>query len=92
MRAAAGQVDFFLWASLPVVALEGGYLQTIADTEYDRRLIVTYDATGSVRSTTALDVPLGLMLGTEDRGIYGARSIGILELVRYSYSWRAREW
>jgi hypothetical protein len=74
-----------------VVALEGGYLQTIVDAEYDRRLIVTYDATGSVRTATTLAVPLGLMLGTEDRGVYGARHIGMLELVRYSYTWRARE-
>jgi hypothetical protein len=90
MRVAAGHSDFGLWASLPLVRLENGYLQTIADMAEDRRLFVPYDESGQAAASMAVDVPLGLLLGTNGF-IYGARRTDRLEIVRYSYTWGSLE-
>lgn len=88
MLAAAAQPNFAMWASLPLVVLNCGYLQTIADLAEDRRLIVIYDQDGRVISHLTLDVPLGLTRGAADRSrVYGARRTGSVEIVAYSYRW-----
>lgn len=87
MRSALGQVDFSVWASLPVAILTHGYMQTIADHGNDRRLLVVYDNAGAVVSSAVLNVPLGLMLGTRNHRLYGARRTDIVEIVGYSYEW-----
>ena len=88
LRASAGQPDFATWVSLPLVALDRGYLQSIADLASDRRLIVAYTASGHVLSEVVIDAPLGLLLGaTEGPRVYGVRRTNGLEIVEYHYRW-----
>lgn len=76
------------WASLPVVVLEGGFLQTLADLSSDRRVFIVYGPGGEVLSANPLDVPLGLLVSANNLPrIYGARRTNILEIVEYSYRW-----
>lgn len=88
MAADAGQVDLASWASLPVVPLGDGYLQTLADLATDRRLIVHYDSNGTVVSSIPVDVPIGLLLHADDPSrVLGARRTDVLEVVEYTYHW-----
>jgi hypothetical protein len=90
MRVAAGQRDFTMWGSLPLVVLDRGYLQTIADLEEDRRLIVVYDRGGNVLTSLAIDVPIGIMAAASGRRrVYAARRTNSLEIVEYSYEWES---
>jgi hypothetical protein len=76
------------WVSLPVVVLEGGFLQTLADLSRDRRVFVVYGPGGEVLSANSLDVPLSLLVSANSLPrIYGARRTNILEIVEYSYRW-----
>lgn len=86
MRAARNQPDFQGWASLPVVLLDRGFLQTIADLATDRRLVVVYDHAGGVVASLSLDAPFGLMASAGYR-VYGARRTDTIELVGYRYRW-----
>jgi hypothetical protein len=74
------------WASLPIVVLEVGFLQTLVDLSGDRRVFIVYGPGGEVSSVTSIDVPLGLVASATDLPVlYGARQTDGLELVRYSY-------
>ena len=88
MRAAAGQQDFASWMALPLVVLQGGYLQTIADIMYDRRLMIVYNEAGHVVATQVITAPLGLVVGDPRRKrVYGVRRTDRAEIVEYSYRW-----
>lgn len=87
MRAAAEQRDLTVWASLPLVVLDRRYVQTIADLEQDRRLIVVYDRAGTVLTSLAVDVPLGILAAAGHRRVYAVRRTDVLEIVGYSYEW-----
>jgi len=90
MRVSGGEKDFSDWASLPVVALNGGFVQTIVDEARDRRLMVVYGPDGRVLSTLVVNAALALMAASHRQArIYGARRTDILEIVEYSYRWRS---
>lgn len=79
------------WASLPVVPIDGGFLQTLTDLAGDRRIFVVYGPAGQTLSANLVDVPLSLLVGSETLPrVYGARRTDILELVEYSYRWNDR--
>lgn len=50
-----------LSVGLPVVPIEGGFLQTFADLRSDERLLAVYDRTGSTRRTSRLTAPFGIV-------------------------------
>jgi hypothetical protein len=90
LLAVSGAEDASNWASLPVVLVDGGFIQTLADLSSDRRVFIVYGPDGETLSARPLDVPLGLLgsISSPPR-IYGARRTNILEIVEYSYRWDA---
>jgi hypothetical protein len=88
LRVQARQRDFASWVSLPLVALNRGYIQTIADLANDRRLIVAYTPSGGVLSALTVDAPMGFGVATkEGQRLYGARRTNGLEIIEYHYWW-----
>lgn len=89
LSAMSGGVDDDLsqWASLPVVPVGHGFLQTLADWNGDRRVLVVYDSMGTVQSVLVIDVPVGFVASTPTRRVYGARRTDVLEIVEYEYEW-----
>ena len=68
-RTVEGLADTTLvdWVGLPVVQLDSGFLQTLADPRSDHRWLLLYDRDGRVVSRTALQVAFGILRpGTAD--------------------------
>ena len=88
LLAESGAKDASNWASVPVVVVEGGFIQTLADLASDRRIFIVYGPDGQPLSATPLGVPLGFVDSTKSPPrIYGARRTNILEIVEYAYGW-----
>jgi hypothetical protein len=49
------------WASKTVLTTKYGFLQTLADLKSEARVLVRYDSTGRVVSTSRISAPLGLV-------------------------------
>jgi hypothetical protein len=76
------------WISLPVLPVEGGFLQEIADGTSDRRLLILYDSAGTVLRSTSLTAPLALVSASGERNVLlGIRRAGPTEVVGYRWSW-----
>jgi hypothetical protein len=77
-----------LWASLGIHRVDDGYVRTFADLRSDRRLIVTYDATGKLLRETLIRVPLAVLAtDVSNRRLLVARRTDRFELVRYKWRW-----
>ena len=77
-----------LWRALPIVELDRGYLQTVADLRSDRRVIVRFDEVGTVVRIRTFDLPIGFVTSVPaERLIIGARRIGGVEIVGYVWRW-----
>jgi len=76
------------WVSMPIVPIDGGYLQTLSDLMSDDRVFVLYDADGLVLSRRTLSLPISLVAARRGRGdILGARRHSHVELVKYEWRW-----
>jgi len=77
------------WVGLPVVQLDSGFLQTIADPRSDRRILVRYDSEGRVRSRAEITMAFGVLSARpEQRLLLALRRSDRTELVLYRWDWR----
>ena len=75
------------FVSLPTLPLACGTLQTLADRQSHRRVLVLRDKAGRVARVRDMDVPMGFTASVNDDSmLVGMRSLGSREVV--SYSWR----
>lgn len=78
--------------SLPAVPLDRGYLQMLSDTRSDQRAMILYSTTGDIIRTTTLEVAIGFVSSDpSSQLLFGARQLGVQELVSYSWSWAKRD-
>lgn len=76
------------WQALPLIELDRGYLQTIADRRSNRRAILRFDSRGRVTRIQLLEAPLALLEGGLPSGaLWGARRAGEIEVVQYRWRW-----
>jgi hypothetical protein len=76
--------------SLPVQALDSGYLQVLADPNKPLRLFAVYDRVGRLLSLTPKNVSMGPLYSLPPmRQILMLRRTNILELVVYKWRWTA---
>lgn len=81
------------WVSLPLIPLDKGYIQVLANLRSDQRLLIRYGIDGEQRATRELDAPVGL-LGSlvSQRLIVGIRDLGSrTEAVMYRWQWRQED-
>jgi len=77
------------WGSLPVLPLDNGYLQVLADPASDRRLLILYGPSGRVLRFTEVDVPMGLISSLpEESLLVGLRSTDVIQIVVYRWRWQ----
>ena len=77
------------WLTLSALYLDPGVIQVIADVTSDRRLLVTYDAGGDMRSQRLIAAPFGFVATASQVPIMVAlRTFENSELVVYSWHWR----
>lgn len=77
-----------VWQSMPVLELDAGFLQALADRRSSRRLMVRFGPDGQIRNTVPVDAPLGLVASdARNTRIWGARRVGGVEVVEYHWSW-----
>lgn len=76
------------WVALPVLRLDRGYLQTLADLASDTRRLVLYDDQGRVQSVRDVNVPFGIIGSFREKQVLiGLRRTDRLELVVYRWRW-----
>lgn len=81
--------EFTEWAGLPVVELDSGYIQTLADMRSDQRILVLFDHAGTPVRHRVLDVPLGIVASNPTAHLLLVlRRTDRLELVVYLWSWQ----
>jgi hypothetical protein len=69
------------WVSLPALRVSDGYMQTLSDLASDHRIVVLYDASGSARRYSVLEIPVGFVASQPRRNLLaGARRGNGLEL------------
>jgi hypothetical protein len=90
-QAAKPPVDttFAGWVGLPVLQIDDGFVQTLADPRSDHRLLVRYDRKGHIMSRTELNVAFGIMaVSPEQRLLLALRRSDRKEIVVYRWEWR----
>jgi hypothetical protein len=76
------------WLGLPVLALDQGYIQTIADPRSDRRIVVRYREDGSPVAAHALDVAMGFLASNPaTHQLVALRRTNHTDLVIYHWHW-----
>jgi len=80
---------FVEWVGLPVVPLDRGFLQTLADPRSDRRILVLFGKHGQVLRQTGFGVPFGILAALPERRLLLAlRRTDLTEIVTYRWDWR----
>jgi hypothetical protein len=78
------------WFPLPVVALDTGYVQVIADLASDARELVVFGADGRLLRTTRIELPLAFVSTVPGRRVLlGSRALGVREVVEYRWEWES---
>lgn len=77
------------WISLPIVPLDKGFIQSLADLRSDRRIFILYDQYGNFVRRSELDVPLAFYCSLPARQLLiAARHSRTMDLVEYRWEWR----
>jgi hypothetical protein len=80
-----------LWYGLPILALENGYTQVVADLRSDRRRIERWDSSGVHVGTSLVNAPIGLIATLPSRRrALGLRGGTTYDLVVFEWSWQKR--
>lgn len=80
--------DAHTWVAMPVLDLGTGFLQVLADTRSDERLLVTYDVGGRVVRCSRLTVPVGLFAAaSRPRLIIGLADLGTPSIEIFRWEW-----
>ncbi|MGQ0702015.1 MAG: hypothetical protein ACT4PM_02650 [Gemmatimonadales bacterium] len=75
-----------LWYALPVVDLDQGYLQVLADLSSDKRRFSVFNDSGNIIRTRDVVAPIGIF--TRDaRRLLGMRFTDAPEIVEYGWRW-----
>lgn len=81
--------DFQGWQSLPLLSLDRGYVQVLADLHSDQRILVVFGPDGSQSRVQHLSVPFGLISSLPaSKLLLGARDLGdTVQFVLYRWQW-----
>jgi len=75
------------WYSLPVLDLDRGYLQVLADLTSDSRRFVLFDDSGKITRARDLVAPMGIFTRDGER-LLGMHVMNAPEIVEYGWRWR----
>jgi len=77
------------WVGLPVLPIDSGYVQTLADPRSDARVLVLYKPDGALRRQRQLLGPIGLVASNIlSRRVVALRRSDRLELIMYQWRWQ----
>jgi hypothetical protein len=78
------------WVGLRVVALDKGFIQTVADPRSDARAMLLYDSAGRLIRQTRLKLPIGVLAAVPtQRQLLALRTTDRVELVVYQWAWQS---
>ena len=84
----ADSVPFSRWTTAGLFPLDSGYLQVIADSRSDRRLLVLLTEDGATARVARIDAPIGVGASLPDtRQLLMVRRSDVVELVLYRWQW-----
>lgn len=76
------------WIAMPLVPLDHGLIQVLANTRTHDRVVLRYDSAGVVAAHQRIESPLGLLRHLPDGAqILGVRGVGAGEVVLYEWRW-----
>ncbi len=82
-----GVVEYMpFWYSLPVLDLDQGYLQVLADLRSDRRRFVIFDKAGMILRMRDVVAPMGIF-SRHGQELLGMRMLNAPEIVEYRWRW-----
>jgi hypothetical protein len=80
--------DGAFWISLPIFAIDSGFVRSFSDLRSDNRLIALYDRRGKLTRVTEVAVPMAVVATRpEAKVLLFARRTDRIELVRYTWRW-----
>jgi hypothetical protein len=77
------------WFAAATVALDSGYVQTLADARSDDRMLILFDRSGAEIRQTRVSVSMAFVGVDQTRHeLLAVRNSGVNELVWYSWAWQ----
>lgn len=81
--------NFATWVGLRVVALDRGFIQTLADPRSDSRAILLYDSAGHFIRQTRLGLSFGVLAAEPaQKQLVALRTTDRVDLVIYQWAWQ----
>lgn len=79
------------WASLPLLRLDLGYLQTLANMSSDDRVLLRYTESGDLAASSLIRVPMGFVASFPSLGLaLAVKGIDGTEVSKYAWRWGRR--